>query len=114
MFTNETKAIKRAAAKLTKTANKKIAHIIAFGSRVRGDFSEESDMDILVTVHKKAPWIVSLITDLFYREEIKTGIPFSVTILSLESFNRNKKYKTGFYQNIIKDGIFFYGINSRR
>ncbi len=71
MFTDEFQAIKRTAAKLTKMADKKIVHIIAFGSRVRGDFSEESDMDVLVTVHKKEPWIVSLINDLFYREEIK-------------------------------------------
>ncbi len=114
MFTDEFQAIKRTAAKLTKMADKKIVHIIAFGSRVRGDFSEESDMDVLVTVHKKEPWIVSLINDLFYREEIKTGIPFSIAILSMESFNKNKQYKTGFYQNITNDGIFFYGINSRR
>ena len=111
MFSYEADSFKRIIKKIKTVAGSNIISITAFGSRARGDFSGDSDMDVLVVVDKKTSKDVSFINDIFYKEEIKTGIPFSVTIISIQSFDNNKRFKTGFYQNIKKDGVVFYGIN---
>ncbi len=111
MYSYETDSFKRIIDKIKAEAGSNIMSVTAFGSRVRGDFSEDSDMDVLVVVGKKSLKEISFINDIFYEEEIKTGIPFSITIVPLHSFNNNKRFKTGFYQNIKKDGVVLYGIN---
>jgi predicted nucleotidyltransferase len=111
MYSYETDSFKRIISKIKTGAGSSIISVTAFGSRVRGDFSEDSDMDVLVVVDKKSPKEISFINDIFYEEEIKSGIPFSVTVVPLHSFNSNKRFKTGFYQNIKKDGVVLYGIN---
>lgn len=111
MFSYEADSFRRIIKKVKMGGGSDIISITAFGSRARGDFSGDSDMDVLVVVSKKTSKNVSFINNIFYEEEIKTGIPFSVTVVSIQSFDNNKRFKTGFYQNIKKDGVVFYGIN---
>ena len=77
MYSYETDSFKRIIDKIKTEAGSNIMSVTAFGSRVRGDFSEDSDMDVLVVVGKKSLKEISFINDIFYEEEIKTGIPFS-------------------------------------
>lgn len=107
MFTSEVNAVKYIAKKLRADAD--VLNVIAFGSRTRGDFSEDSDMDVLVVVGRKTPDILSSINEIFYLESLKTGIPFSAVVLSKKSFGKNRKFNTGFYRNIKKEGVVFYG-----
>jgi predicted nucleotidyltransferase len=53
MFSFEKDAIKRATESLKAVLGDNLVAVVAFGSRVRGDFNEGSDFDILVVVKKR-------------------------------------------------------------
>ena len=69
--------------------NERVLKIIAYGSRVRGDYRGDSDLDILVVVDKKDKALKDKILGIFYSYELETDIPFSATILSLEELEFN-------------------------
>lgn len=50
MFNTEKESLIRVTSELKKTLKERLKAVIAFGSRVRGDFHGESDFDVLVVV----------------------------------------------------------------
>jgi predicted nucleotidyltransferase len=113
MFSFEKKAMKRITRKLEELLGNNLIAVLVFGSRVRGDFSAESDFDILVVVKKRTFGIIDTVNEVLSEEEDKTGIPFSVVVKGMESFERERKYNTSFYRNIKKEGIILHGSAQR-
>lgn len=109
MFTIERDAIDRTTKKLKEALGDNLITVIAFGSRVRGDFGGESDFDILVVVKERDFGVIEKVIEIFDEEEERTNIPFSPVIKSLDVFEKEKAYNTTFYRNIKKEGIAFYG-----
>ena len=109
MFSDEKRALKRSTDKLKKALGDKLISVTAFGSRVRGDFTGESDFDVLVIVREKTFPIIEKVIDIFQDVELKTNIPFSPIVKSIYAFEKEKKYKTGFFKNIETEGVIFYG-----
>ncbi len=109
MFKIEREAVGRAVKGLQEALGDNLVTVAAFGSRVRGDFTGESDFDVLVVVKKRTFDIIRLVNDIFGIEENETGIPFSIVIKMLDSFEKEKRYNTTFYRNIKKEGVVFYG-----
>jgi len=83
----------------------RVVAVYAFGSRVRGDHKEWSDIDLLVIVRKKDPQIEKEIINLIIEEEMKGGLLFSPVIKDLIAFEQEKRFNTPFYENIKKEGI---------
>lgn len=109
MFVIEKKAIDRATKKIQKLLGDNLITVTAFGSRVRGDFTEDSDFDVLVVVKKRTSDIIMQVNDIFDREDHKAGVVFSAVIKQMEVFEKEKRFNTPFYQNIKKEGVVFYG-----
>jgi len=84
---------------------KRIVSIYAFGSRVRGDYGEWSDIDLLVVVKDKDPEIERGIIATIVEEEIERGVPFTPVIKDSQAFEKERIFKTPFYESIIKEGI---------
>lgn len=105
----EKESIERAAQKLRDVLGDNLVSIIAFGSRIRGDFTGDSDFDILVVVKERNPKITDIVISIFLDEEEKTGIPFSAVIKTLDSYEKERSYNTTFYRNLIKEGVTFHG-----
>ena len=109
MFSLEKDSINRATQKLRDTLKDNLITVIAFGSRVRGDFTGESDFDILVVVRKRDVKIIDIVNEVFGEEEDNTGIPFSAVIKTLDTYEKERAYNTTFYRNLKKEGVTFYG-----
>lgn len=71
MFSFEKDAIKKVTKKLKRFLGNELIAVIVFGSRVRGDFTQESDLDILVIVKKRTFDIIDTINQFFGDEEKK-------------------------------------------
>lgn len=108
MFVNEKNSLFRVTSQLRESFKERLKAVIAFGSRVRGDFHGESDFDVLVVVDKLSVDDEIKIIRIFSEEEAQTGIPYEPVIKSLAVFEKERLYKTGFYRNIMKEGVIFF------
>ena len=105
MHSNERKSLERISFTLKKKLPEDIIAIYAFGSRVRGDYREGSDFDILVIVKNRTIKIEETIIDVFVEEEMESGLSFDPLIKTVSSFELEKQHHTPFYQNIQNEGI---------
>lgn len=87
----------------------KITKIVLFGSYARGDYNQESDVDICVIVsdsdlqkYRKAR--VNIITEFLESDEIL----LSIRIINSGVFDQYKAFLP-FYKNVIHEGISLYG-----
>ena len=82
-----------------------IVDIRLFGSKARGDFNEESDIDIFVLVKKKTPTtrekVSSLAADLIFEHDI----PLSVVLYDLYEYHKNKELGSFFFESVEREGI---------
>ena len=89
-----------------------VRQIIVYGSRARGDFNEDSDLDIIVLVdirdnetmvdyRKKMNLLAS-------RFGLEYDIMISISVKRLDLFELQKEYLP-FYKNAINEGIQLYG-----
>lgn len=85
----------------------KLYSVILFGSYARGDFDEESDIDVLILVDLPSEELIS------YRTHIDSlcgellweyGMVVSVIEKDLKTYNQYADVLP-FYKNIIKDGV---------
>jgi len=87
----------------------KVLKIVLFGSYARGDYNNESDIDIFVLVNdndlKKYRKIrVNIITEFLDSYDIL----LSIRVINSVTFNKYKNILP-FYQNVISEGISLYG-----
>ena len=81
--------------------------IILFGSVARGDFSERSDVDVLVVYRGKAPKgnvskVINQILDEFDVQVVPTYITSEEVKQRLEKFDK-------FIVNVVEEGVVLYG-----
>lgn len=81
------------------------ATVILYGSYARGDYHEESDIDLLVLVDKdKITWAdEKRISFPLYDIEFNTGTIISPMVLSKKDWE-TKHSITPFYHNVVKEG----------
>lgn len=87
----------------TKLRNE-ILSIKLFGSKARGDFTKESDVDIFILV-KKRRGMRDKINDIASDYFLNTNIPLSPMVCSLYEYKKNRKLGSFFFENIDKEGI---------
>ncbi len=109
MFSIEREAIRRVTERLREVLGENLVAVVAFGSRVRGDFNGESDFDVLILVRKRDFEVIEEVVKAFDEEEERTNIPFSPIIKPIDIFQKEGAFNTIFYRNIKKEGIVFYG-----
>ena len=101
----ETLAVKEFCGKMKILLKQNLVNIRLFGSKARGDFRKESDIDILLILKKKSWDLIDKIYDVVIDVEIEHNSQISLKIYSEAEFNRIKDYETFFYKNITKEGV---------
>ncbi|MDI6735821.1 MAG: nucleotidyltransferase domain-containing protein [bacterium] len=81
-----------------------ILSVRLFGSKVRGDFTRDSDIDIFILVREKKD-VRDKISDISYDYFFKTNLPLSTVVYSLFEYEKNKELGSFFFENIEKEGI---------
>lgn len=83
-----------------------VARVILFGSRARGDYDSESDIDLLIVTRDGKGQVIEIARRLTYDEPY-----FSTLVLSAEEYQRHKRSRDPLYVNIRRDGIELWDPN---
>lgn len=84
-----------------------LKQIILYGLYARGDYKDNSDMDIMILTELTDDRIVQIEDELFdaaYDIELEYGVPISVNIKNEEHF-RNWANSLPYYSNIEREGV---------
>ena len=90
---------------LRNTLGNEIVKIVLFGSKTRGDFREESDIDIFILVREKTLDIIDKVGDLTADYLFNGDIPLSPVLYDLFEYQKNKELGSFFFENVEKEGI---------
>ena len=107
MIENTSKLLKIIYEKAKTVFGDKLKDVYLYGSYARGDFNENSDIDFLITVDADNDEIDNSrqqISKISSRVSLEYDLTFSVTVKSLELFNRYSSILP-YYQNVLKEGI---------
>jgi predicted nucleotidyltransferase len=76
-----------------------------FGSRARGEGSEESDLDVLVVVRKRDRAICRRIVEAALEIDLTHDTNLAPTVLSADEIEASRQCRTPFYGNVEKESI---------
>lgn len=103
---------KKAVSELKGLLGERLRTVILFGSRARGDFNDESDVDIMVLadiererITEYRPQVVRISSDIGLDNNIYVSI-----MLDSAAFFSAKQNESGFYRNIAREGKVLYSV----
>lgn len=82
-----------------------------YGSYARGDFTVESDIDILLIVNRTGDYIASQrkkMAEITSNLSLQYDITVSITVKSAQQFDAHR-HVLPFYKNVLKEGIRYAG-----
>ncbi|MDD3362401.1 MAG: nucleotidyltransferase domain-containing protein [Hespellia sp.] len=85
----------------------KLSRIVLFGSYARGDFNQNSDMDLMILADahpEEISYYADLVYDITYDFEEKYGMEINPCVQSIYTFEHWKKTYP-FFMNVEKDGV---------
>ena len=93
-------------AKLVRTAlGENLIDMEIFGSKVRGDFTGDSDMDILVVVKERTLDSMDRIAEITANLNIEYNLSISPVIFSEYEYKVNEDMKSPFVLNVEAEGV---------
>lgn len=104
----EKKAIESFVKELRRKLGEEILSIRLFGSRVRGHFHRDSDIDVFILVKKRTLDIEDMIAEIEVHHDIAYGLPLSTVLYSLFEYKKNKELGSFFFENVEKEGVILY------
>ena len=79
--------------------------VVLFGSKVRGDFDEESDVDVLVVV-KNGDWrFRDEVALTAFEPMLEYDIVITPLVIDLEHYQWLQRYQAPLYRNIQSEGV---------
>ena len=90
---------------LEKSLNPQAFKMILFGSRARGDYHDESDVDIAIVVRGLTRRMKHRILDRVAEIELEYLLPVAVFVLSEENYNQLKMRERRIAVDIEREGI---------
>ena len=105
MRKNEKKAVMELSQLLHKEIGRDLVEAKVFGSKVRGEDSPESDIDILVILKQSDKKKRNIIADLSFEIGLKYDLFLSTVVYEQNLFYSPLSKETLFYQNVQKEGV---------
>lgn len=105
---NERAALVELVTRLRQRYGDDLLHIVLFGSKARGDFGKESDLDLFIVVDipdkdYRRHW--RQIVDMVWEVEFEYDIVTSLIIKDERSYETMRRHGLLLYSNIQQDGI---------
>ncbi len=102
---DEERAIKELTNSLNNLLGEQLVKLALFGSRARGDYDRESDIDIAIIVRGLTRELKDQILNMVANIEFEHIVPLSTLVLSVEDFELLKKKERRIALDIEKEGV---------
>lgn len=109
---NETAALRTLAEALQKIPE--VLKIVVFGSRVRGDFRELSDMDVMIIVQNMKIDMKNTLIRILHNIELEYEVPISPVIYTRDEYEVNRTLGSSFFEHVENEGINLYDSEHKR
>ncbi|MEW6607168.1 MAG: nucleotidyltransferase domain-containing protein [bacterium] len=101
----EKKIIRAFVKELREKFGENILSIRLFGSKVRGDFAKDSDIDVLLVFQVKSVKVRDKVYDILFGIDPDYELKISPGIMSLYEYQKNEELHSPFIENVEKEGI---------
>jgi len=99
------KAVEEFVLRLNERFGERIESIVLFGSYARGEGRDESDVDVLIIGDLKLDEVIDVAYPIFLRY----GVYISPIVMSRNYFEMLKAERSGFIENVLREGVVLYG-----
>jgi len=82
-----------------------IVSIRLFGSKARGDFYQDSDIDIFILVKEKKRPVIDELDEIAANCVFHYDLPLSPVVYDMFEYRKNKELRSFFFENVEKEGI---------
>jgi predicted nucleotidyltransferase len=89
---------------LKKKVGDDIVAIRLFGSKARGDFEKDSDIDIFVLVKRKGD-VRESISDIAAEYVYEYNVPLAPVVYSLFEYEKNRELGSLFFEQVEREGV---------
>ena len=90
---------------LRESLGENIISIRLFGSRVKGDFKKDSDIDLFILIRRRNSTTYDKIDELTANYWLEYDIPLSPVVYNLYEYRKNKGIGSFFFKKIEEEGI---------
>ena len=101
----EKKIIEEFAVQIRRKLGNNLIFLKMFGSKARGDFHKDSDIDILIVVNQKNITVRDEIYDILFELDPYYEYKISIILFSLYEYRKNEEMKSAFIKYINLEGI---------
>ena len=101
----ENEAVKIFSERIKDLLNDNLVSIRLFGSKVRGDFSDDSDIDILIVLKEKDYALREKIYDILVDIDLTYDPKISLKIYTEKEMEKNKQLGSPFVLNVEREGL---------
>jgi uncharacterized protein len=82
-----------------------LIRVVLFGSKVRGDATRESDVDVLVVIRSEGWRLGDKIRSLGYALELEHGVVLSIQVMSERHYEELRLCGSQFFKVVEREGV---------
>jgi hypothetical protein len=105
MNENERYVVERFSASVKSNIGESVIRMSVFGSKVRGDYNEASDIDILVIVKERSLWVMDKIAEITSELNIEHNLSIAPVVFSEQEYNMNEIMDSPFTVAVCAEGL---------
>ncbi len=98
--------------RLQERCGDRIAHVWLFGSKVRGDFDEESDVDLMIVARDGDDALEKAVGEIAYDLSLEHGVLLCEHVVSTWRFAQMHARQEPLYKNIAGEGIDLWALET--
>jgi len=96
--------------RLQEQCGNRITHVWLFGSKVRGDFDEESDVDLLIVARDGRDVLEETVDEIAYALSLEYGVLLCEHVVSAWRFAQMRARQEPLYRNVVREGVDLWAL----
>ena len=102
---NEEQAVNKFVSAIKEKLKDRVVEVRLFGSKIRGDYYDDSDIDVLIIIKERTGAAHDTIYEELLEVELEYDSKISLTIFSEVEYNANLDARTPFMRALASEGV---------